>query len=100
MEEKELHKGQLVYWVRRSTETVEEVKVHNVTDEYFTCIEIKGHRTFIFSWKSLDTVIFVDPAVASEMLEIAKSEWKEDERKPVKGSVSYALLGLKDTDDD
>jgi len=100
MEESTLTKGQLVYWVRKSTESVESVRVHSITDEYFTCLELRGQRTYLFSNKCLDDTVFVDPVEADERLSVLQDVWKSQRHEPAKGSLSYVLRGVKESDED
>ena len=93
-------KGQLVYWVRKSTEAVESVRVHSVQSDYFTALELKGQRTFLFNNSALGEIVFIDPVEADEKLELLKPVWKSQQRIPDRHSLSYMLQGLKDSDDD
>ena len=95
-----LEKGQLVYWVRKSTECVESVRVHSIQPDYFTALELKGQRTFLFNNSSIGELVFIDPVEADEKLELMKPIWKSQEHVPDKHSLSYLLKGIKDTEED
>lgn len=93
-----LTRGQLVYWIRKSTESVESVRVKNICDDYFTTLELQGQQTFLFGYKCLDDTVFTDPVEAELQLEVMKQVWKEQRHVPQKGSLSYVLSGIKDVD--
>ena len=97
-----LTKGQLVYWVRRSTEEVESVRVYTINEQsnYFTCLALQGQRTYLFSFKCLDETIFTDPAEAEQSLEVLQQKWSEERHQPEKGSLSYVLRGVKEESED
>lgn len=93
----------VLYWARMVPRCdmfeVTPLKVQSIADTYFICTTQHGHQSYLFKFTEHDTqYLFEDPKEAEELLLAARAEYIANKPKPVKGSISYALSGIKDTD--
>lgn len=93
-----MNKGETLYWVRKSTQSIEPIKVHDIRDTYFTCTAMKGSHTYLFN--NYDDSVFDNLLEAEAMLEHMKKIWDEEEKRRPKGTLSKLLSSIPDSDVD